>query len=97
MLLLLLLLSVILLSVILLSMHCQEPNRCINFIKFYTSKGRSMGFGNSASTAPLVTAKPPMQGGFLAFLKGWEDVVSVKNSTAGTEAQVCFLGGPGFV
>lgn len=86
----------LLLSVILLS-HCQEPNRCINFIKFYTSKGRSMGFGNSASTAPLVTAKPPMQGGFLAFLKGWEDLVPLKNSTAGTEAQVCFLGARGFV
>ena len=38
--------------------YAQEPNKCINFIKFHTSKGRSMGFGNTASTAPLTTNNP---------------------------------------
>jgi hypothetical protein len=69
------------------STHTQEPNKCINFIKLYTTKGRTMAFGNSASTSPLLIAKPPMQGGFLAFFKGWEDLVNA-NTTAGAEAQV---------
>ena len=54
-----------------------------------------MGFGNTASTAPLTTTTPPVEGGFLAFLKGWEDVVSVTNSTNGDVTQVhgCLGGG----
>jgi len=32
--------------------------RCIEFIKFYTNKGRTLGFGNAKSTASLDTAWP---------------------------------------
>ena len=55
---------------------------------------------DGGGAAPLTTTTPPVEGGFLAFVKGCQNVVTVTNSTTGSETQVCVgcmcvLGGGG--
>uniref|UniRef100_A0A383WFB0 Jacalin-type lectin domain-containing protein n=1 Tax=Tetradesmus obliquus TaxID=3088 RepID=A0A383WFB0_TETOB len=52
----------------------QQPNKCIEFIKLYTNKGKSLAFGNKKSTALFQTVAAPI-GGWLAALKGEHDIV----------------------
>jgi hypothetical protein len=47
--------------------------RCIEFIKLYTNKGKSLSFGNKKSTALFQTVAAPV-GGWLAALKGEHDL-----------------------
>jgi hypothetical protein len=48
--------------------------RCIEYIKLYTNKGKSLAFGNKKSVALKQTVAPPASG-FLAALKGEHDLV----------------------
>lgn len=59
-----------------LSSRTALAGRCIEYIKVYTNKGKSLAFGNAKSTSPVQTATPAEAGGFLAYASGEHDIVT---------------------
>ncbi|GBF99438.1 hypothetical protein Rsub_11924 [Raphidocelis subcapitata] len=68
-------------------------NKCIEWIRFTTSKGRQVALGNSASQSATQMSRANREGGFLAAVRGYDDYYAGKPVTKGGLQKLQFVWG----
>lgn len=64
------------------SSSCLLLDRCVEYLKLYTNRDRTLAIGNSQSSSPLLSTRPvATKGTFLAFFKGYTDVANTNART----------------